>query len=415
MLCACLRNGQLSFALLTIWWVCLLLPVQASWASHPTTGEVVADDVYVRSGPSLNHYTIAKMSAGDRVQIVGEKDDWYSITPPASTFSLISSDYVDTVDSKRGVVNGKNVRVRAGSLLNSSKYTVQVQLSNGDEVTILGRNPDGFLRITPPDGATLWVSKKFIEPVTADQAKSSPASGDAQAQQATPENGTQALTDGSDAGGETEMTQDDDEASSPFGYMEPTPQRRALEALEAPLKVELEKPLLNRSFGSLMEKYKTIASQDEDQFSKKYADGRVRQIEEMISLAGTVRNLRQINEKTDEKRRQFLVQRGSIHSVDPPAPLGLDVQGELRESALYPATIRPRRLRLVDTSGTTTRTIGYVEIPARSEIDVSEFIGRYVGVRASSKRLQAGNVNSVPIYVASELVALQPTAPVDIN
>jgi len=414
MLYARLRNGQLTFVVMTTWTVLLLLPVQALQAALPTAGEVVANDVYVRSGPSLNHYTIAKMSAGTRVHIVGEKDDWYAITPPASTFSLISGDYVDTVDSKRGVVNGKNVRVRAGSLLNSSKYTVQTQLSKGDEVSILGRNPDGFLRITPPADATLWVSKKFIEPITANETTSTPVTADAPEKPVDPANGSHSA--GSDRlnAGEAQKTQKDD-ASSPFGYMEPTPQRRALEALETPLKTELEKPLLNRSFGSLMEKYKTIASQSEDQFSKKYAAGRLQQIEEMTSLAGTVRNLRKMNEKTDEKRRQFLVQRGSLHSVEPPAPQGLDVQGELRESALYPASLRPRRLRLVDITGTSTRTIGYVEIPTRSEIDVNAFIGRYVGVRVSSKRLQAGSVNSVPIYVASELVNLQPAASVDNN
>ncbi len=414
MLCARLRYGQLVFTILTTWSLLLFMPVQATQASLPSAGEVVADDVYVRSGPSLNHYTIAKLSAGERVQIVGEKDDWYAITPPASTFSLISGDYVDTADSKRGVVNGKNVRVRAGSLLNSSKYTVQVQLSKGDEVTVLGRNPDGFLRITPPDGATLWVSKKFIEPVTSGQDSSTPVVGSTPVQE-------EAINSQKNSTGETAdsdekvKTSDDDGRSSPFGYMEPTPHRRSLEALEAPLKTELEKPLLSRNFGSLIGKYKTIASQDEDQFSKKYAAGRLRQIEEMTSLAGTVRSLRTMNEKTDEKRRQFLVQRGSIHSVDPPAPLGLDIQGELRESALYPATVRPRRLRLVDTSGMTARTIGYVEIPARSEINVSDFIGRYVGVRASSKRLQSGSVNSVPIYVASELVALNPATSNDNN
>ena len=64
------------------------------------TGEVTANDVYVRSGPSLNHYTICKLPAGHRVQIVGDRGDWYEVLPPEGTFSLISSEYVDTVDKK---------------------------------------------------------------------------------------------------------------------------------------------------------------------------------------------------------------------------------------------------------------------------------------------------------------------------
>ena len=61
-------------------------------------GEVTTNDLYVRSGPSLNHYTIAKLNAGDRVNIVGESGDWVEILPPPGTFSLISADYVDSAD-----------------------------------------------------------------------------------------------------------------------------------------------------------------------------------------------------------------------------------------------------------------------------------------------------------------------------
>ncbi len=412
MLSARLRDRRFVLAMLTMWPVFYAAHTQTALAALPTEGEVVAEDVYVRSGPSLNHYTTTKLSAGDRVRIVDEKDDWFAIAAPANTFSLISGDYVDTVDNKRGVVNGNNVRVRAGSQLNSSKYTVQLQLSKGDEVTILGRNPDGFLRITPPKGAYFWISKKFIEPITADRAAVTSAKDSATVHRADADGQTSPLTGDRDATGNKDETSVDD-AVSPFGYMEPTQQRRALEALEAPLKVELEKPLLRRNFDTLVKQYQTIVSQDEDLFSKQYAEGRVRQIEEMISLANTVRNLRNMNEQTDEKRRRFLVERGSIHAVEPPTPLGLDAKGELRESALYPATLRPRRLRLVDTSGATSRTIGYVEIPTRSEINVNDYIGRYVGVRASTKRLQAGSVNPVPIYVASELVMLQSSSPAD--
>ena len=128
-------------------------------------GEVTGNDVYVRSGPSLNHYPVCKLDAGGRVTIVGEQGDWYEIEPPSDTFSYISSDFVDTPDDRTGVVNGNNVRVRAGSSLVKHKYTVQTKLSKGTEVSILGRNPDGFLQIVPPEGVTLWISKEFVAEV----------------------------------------------------------------------------------------------------------------------------------------------------------------------------------------------------------------------------------------------------------
>ena len=58
-------------------------------------------------------------------------------------------------------------------------------------------------------------------------------------------------------------------------------------------------------------------------------------------------------------------------------------------------------------------TIGYVEIPQGSTIDVAGFLGRYVGVVASAKRLQTGGVDPVPVYVARDLILLQPAATTD--
>ena len=92
-------------------------------------GEVNNDNVYVRSGDSLNHYTICKLNAGRRVKIVAERGDWYEILPPEDAFSLISGDYVDSADGKHGVVNGNNVRVRTGSSLNDNKYTESADAS----------------------------------------------------------------------------------------------------------------------------------------------------------------------------------------------------------------------------------------------------------------------------------------------
>jgi hypothetical protein len=119
--------------------------------------------------------------------------------------------------------------------------------------------------------------------------------------------------------------------------------------------------------------------------------------------------MRQLGERTETKRREFLGKRMRLPKMSPPVPDGLDAQGELRESALYPPERNPRRYRLIDPREPTGRTIGYVEIPADSTIDAGKYLGRYVGVRASTARLQAGGVDPIPIYVASELVLVAPT------
>ncbi len=130
--------------------------------------EVTGQNVYVRSGDSTNHYPVGKLNAGDRVTIVGESGEWFEILPPEGSFSLISGQYVDSMDNKKGIVNGDNVRVRAGSSVAEFaklKYVVQLKLSKGAEVIIIEENPDGFLKIKPPAGVTLWTNSRFVHAV----------------------------------------------------------------------------------------------------------------------------------------------------------------------------------------------------------------------------------------------------------
>ncbi|GAF75812.1 unnamed protein product, partial [marine sediment metagenome] len=198
---------------------------------------------------------------------------------------------------------------------------------------------------------------------------------------------------------------------SPLTDPQSTEERRRLERIDADVKAELENPAPERRFEPFIERYQGIAKQVEDDFARRYALARVDQLNDMNALVQTVRRVRSLADDAEAKRREFLEGRARIQTAVPPVLSGMDAQGELRVSALYPPGSRPQRYRLVDTGGPTDRTIGYVEIPRDSLIDVANFIGRYVGVRASSKRLQTGGVNPVPIFVARELVLLQLAPP----
>ena len=367
-------------------------------------GEVAANDVYVRSGDSTNHYTICKLNAGDRVALVGQRGDWHEILPPEGVFSLISGDYVDTTDDKTGVVNGDNVRVRAGSALNDSKYTVQTMLSRGARVTILGRNPDGFLRIVPPTGATLWINKGLVAPLGGSKA----------AQSAEGESGRPSEQPGTT----TETTPTPGVLGSPSkpaqtGTVQPiarstTDWRAQLDEIDTLAKAEVAKPPSQRSFDELIERYRAISEQDEDGYARQYAFTRLDQIDNMTALASAIQKVQRLGDAADAKRREYLAARATIPDVAPSTPSGLEIQGELRISALYPPGSTVRRYRLIDPTASFDRTIGYVELPPDSQIQVDSFIGRFVGVRASERRLQTGGVDPIPVYVARELVLLDP-------
>jgi hypothetical protein len=404
-------------------WCGVIGPAVLAQTSQPSgrvaaaVGEVTADDVYVRSGPSLNHYTVTKLKAGDRVQVVGETSEWFEILPTPDVFSLISGDYVDvSPDGARGVVSGNNVRVRAGSLLNDNMYTIQTLLSRGAEVSVLGRNPDGFLRIVPPADATLFVSRSFVqvvpeELIRLERETGRPVSPDARSDSGTDfpvgaTTGQTASDDRSDSDrGDRPATAARVQDSS-FAGMPSTDQRRALEKIDEDARQEMAKPLIERRLQPLIDRYAVIAAQDDDELAKLYADARIRQLSDVASLLETVRTMRRASEQSESARRQFLQERAALRTVVPPVPSGLDAQGELRESALYPPTRTPRRLRLVDSTGEIERTIGYVEIPTDFGQPIEKYIGKFIGIRAVAKNWLEGGVEPVPVYVAGELVLL---------
>ncbi len=408
-------------------WIAACLVLAAWAAAQPAAraviaqGEVTANNVYVRSGPSTNHYPVCKLQAGDRVQIVGDQGEWYEILPTSEAFSLIHADYVDSVDGRAGVVNGDNVLVRAGSALpewSKQKYARQTKLSKGAEVTILGRNPEGYLQIEPPAGVTLWVHRSLVQPVPDELLRleaeaRGPIEIDVHAGDPVVESGAGAVGDDSAAiarrraaaaSGGTDNT-----VSSPLSSVLPTAQRRTLQEIDEATRTELDKPALQRQLKPLMDRYGKVVEQTEDTFAQLYAKARLRQLEHLAALIHTLRRMHELDEDLEAQRIKFMEQRANTnYSRLLPVQAGLDAQGELRTSALYPPGSQPQRYRLVDS--TTGRTTGYVEIPPDSVLDVNAYLGRYVGVRASEKRLQIGGVNPVPIYVVRELTLLQPAS-----
>lgn len=373
-------------------------------ADGPVTGEgeVNANDVYVRSGDSLNHYTISKLRAGDRVSVVSERGEWYEILPPEGTFSLISGDFIDTTDQQSGIINGDNVRVRAGSLLNENKYTVQTLLAKGTPVSILGRNPDGFVRIKPPTGATLWVNRSYVQLRTGGTIPSLPEGAGTSPSQA-------------DAMGEVSPTVTASAAASakklavPMTGPASTTWRRQLEEIDVAARAELDKPMPARNFETFVVRYQPIADQTEDDFARQYALARIEQVKDMGDLASAVERVRKLDDVAETMQREFLAARGMLPEFVPTrSPTGIEIQGELRVSALYPVGSSVQRYRLIDPASESDRTIGYVEITPESGLIAQGYIGRYVGVRASAQRVQTGGVNPVPIFIARELILLEP-------
>jgi uncharacterized protein YgiM (DUF1202 family) len=121
-------------------------------SKYQIEGVVNTDSVYVRSGPGEGYYSTQQLQKGADVTVVGIKFDWLKILPPDGSYSYVASVFVDRND---------NVNVRAGSLVNPAKTTVQTHLSKDDTVQIIGKE-DEYLKIKPPQGAYLYINKDFV-------------------------------------------------------------------------------------------------------------------------------------------------------------------------------------------------------------------------------------------------------------
>ena len=390
--------------------------------------EVNANDVYVRSGPSMNHYTICKLAAGTRVSVLAERGVWYEIAPPPGTFSLISGQYVDTVDNKTGVINGNNVRVRAGSQINDNKYTVQTKLSKGAEVEILGENPDGFLRIKPPSNATVWISRDYVElisghvqhaaretqapaniadtpvPTTPQPRSETVPSADAKATAPATSEATSARSAG---GSPSPVSVKEVTPESPLAELPPTTSRSELTELDEATRTEIAKPVLERQYAPLIARYQAIAANDSDGFASQYASERLRQVNDLQALQATIKRMNKLDAQAEFIRREHRADRAKMYKGMDEAPVALDAVGEVRTSATFAEGSGPERFRLVDPTVPGGRTVGYLEVPSGSTIELGDYVGRYVGIRASSKKLMTGGIDPVPVFVVTELVPME--------
>ena len=159
-------------------------------------GEVNANAVYVRSGPSDNDYATTKLDKGAKVIVVGAgKFDWLKILPPEGSFCYVAKAYVEKRgDGKLGrVTNALNVRV--GSQLLPMKTKVAAKLEPGQDVQIVGEQ-DEYFKIKPPQNVYLYINKQFVEPVRRVDVPGLPTDGETTARGPAPQTDAAAPTAG---------------------------------------------------------------------------------------------------------------------------------------------------------------------------------------------------------------------------
>ena len=120
----------------------------------PFIGKIEGNRVNIRSGPSVNFEILTQLFNEGRVTVLEEKTGWYRITPPDGIKLWVHGDFV-----LEGKISAYSVNVRSGPGTNRS---IVAQVEKGESVDVLAIE-NGWVAISPPEGAYAWINSEFVE------------------------------------------------------------------------------------------------------------------------------------------------------------------------------------------------------------------------------------------------------------
>jgi uncharacterized protein YgiM (DUF1202 family) len=349
--------------------VTVIEPNEVNLPAMPFLGEITSDDVYVRSGPGTNYYYCGKVKKGDKVKVVGRKFSWPQITPPAGSFCWISKQYVETgpQNSATGAVIGDAVRVYAGSddVQPMHSTTMLVKLNNGDKVTLLGEEKEGYCKISPPEGAYLWVSNQYVRPIgsLASPVQSTPA---APAPFPTP-------------GTLSRPTPNEPPGAPPAPAPMSTDDQKTNEVklLKERVDAEKAKPADEQKFEGMKKALETIANDKQAPRAARNAQSVLKTIER-CELA---REAAKAGKLQDEQfgQTQQRIENAKAEQLSKLEDISIfAVIGQIKESPLFAETPGARYYRVVDSEG---KTLCYARPTGTAvDVDLSNFIDKKVGL-----------------------------------
>jgi uncharacterized protein YgiM (DUF1202 family) len=374
-------------------------------STKPFVGTVAGTRVYVRSGPGQHYYELGQLSKGDTVQVLGTKEGWYIIAPPAGTFCLIAKELVDVdASGKLGTVNTPFVNVRAGSALHpASDYAVLGVIKQGTPLNLVGATQK-YYKIVPPDSIAVYVSATLIKSagegalytqpqlklpagtppfgkddvaITPGSATTAPASSST-APGTVPEPITVNITppSGSDQTPSTQPTvvsvapkpavQFNGDAYSTFS------------ALNEKTQAEFIKPLMKRDLKPLAAGYEQLLGMSDIAPSvKQGSQARLDAINKMIAVqdqaAGAQNDIAKIQSQSKAIDEQFKATEERMAAAEEAAPY--IAQGVLKTSS----AVADKYVLVNPASG---RVTAYVE--PSTDLDIAKLLNTYVGVKGKT-------------------------------
>jgi SH3-like domain-containing protein len=360
--------------------------------AFPFMAEITSDDVYIRSGPGTQYYNSGKARKGDKVKVVANKFSWLQVVPPAGSYSWISKQYVqiDPQNKTSGAVIGEAVRVYAGSdeVQPMHSTSIQVKLNKGDKITIVGEEKDGYCKISPPDGAYLWVSSQHAKPLGGTLMTSAPA---APTMTTTPATSAMPATAHpmpaspfptnpgelkAPASSPNEPNTPNTPSSTPVVTME---ERRMgeVQALKEKFEAERVKPAADQNFAELKKAIAVIADDKQSPMAARRAAGLLKTVEK-CELSLEIAN--EVNVQEDQfAKTQQKIEGAKNEGLSKIEDKGIYAAiGTLKETSLFADTPDKKYYKVVNADG---KTLCYARpAGAALDMDLSKFIDKKVGL-----------------------------------
>lgn len=141
------------------------LALSAAAAPAAEKVRVVGQRVNLRARADLNAEVVGQVADGDMLEVLSLHDAWVEVVPPDSVDFWVHKDFV-----QGNQVMAAKLQVRAGPGIN---YSVVGNLQRGASVSPRGEFTE-WLKIAPPPGTSLWISRTYVESVLPEKPKPPP-------------------------------------------------------------------------------------------------------------------------------------------------------------------------------------------------------------------------------------------------
>ena len=133
----------------------VLALIGAAHAADDVKVVVTGNRVSLRAAPELNSVLLDRAMKGDSLVLVdGSNAEWLGVFPPESVDLWVHREFIQD-----GKVIPNRLNIRSGPSLNHSVVGV---VEGDQELTVRGE-AGGWLRIAPPNGTVVWISRQYAE------------------------------------------------------------------------------------------------------------------------------------------------------------------------------------------------------------------------------------------------------------